>query len=183
MDAQEPTGALPPTGPRDWTDDHVARLLPALPGLDPVVEGAVTRMKRLSVHLRHVRERALADFGLERHEFDTLHRLAGHGGAAAPSVLAAELGLPPVSVTARLDALEERGLLARLPSTADPRRLDAVLTDTGRATWRGTMEVLTREEERLLGVLTPAERAVLDGLLRRVLLAAETPPPAVGGGS
>ncbi|MFJ9827460.1 MarR family winged helix-turn-helix transcriptional regulator [Streptomyces sp. NPDC101160] len=159
--------------PQDWTDGHVARWQPVLPDLDPLVEGAVTRMKKLSVHLRRVREQSLVDFDLERHEFDTLHKLAGRGGSAAPSDLAQDLDLAPASVSGRLDALEKRGFIRRTPSTTDRRRVIVELTASGRETWLGAMDVLGHEEYRLLGVLTPEERATLNDLLRRVMLAAE----------
>ncbi|MFF8607461.1 MarR family winged helix-turn-helix transcriptional regulator [Streptomyces sp. NPDC015346] len=170
----EPTD---PAGPqqRDWTDEHVARWQPVLPGLDPVVEGAVTRMKKLSVHLRRVREQSLLDFDLERHEFDTLHKLAGRGGSAAPSELAQDLDLAPASVTGRLDALEKRGFVRRTPSTTDRRRVVVELTASGRETWLGAMDVLGHEEERLLGVLDKDERVLLNDMLRRVMTAAEKP--------
>ncbi|MGW1028095.1 MarR family winged helix-turn-helix transcriptional regulator [Streptomyces sp. NPDC002577] len=162
-----------PARARDRTDDHVARWLPALPDLDPDIEGAVTRMKKLSVHLRRVREQSLVDFDLERHEFDTLHQLAARGGTAAPSELAADLDLAPASVTGRLDALERRGLVSRTPSKSDRRRVDVVLTKSGRATWLGAMDVLGHEEYRLLGVLSKDERRALSDMLRRIMLVAE----------
>ncbi|MFJ8657975.1 MarR family winged helix-turn-helix transcriptional regulator [Streptomyces sp. NPDC093795] len=164
--------------PRDWTDEHVARWQPVLPGLDPVVEGAVTRMKKLSVHLRRVREQSLVDFDLERHEFDTLHKIAGRGGSAAPSELAQDLDLVPASVSGRLDALEKRGLVRRTQSTADRRRVVVELTAVGRETWLGAMDVLGHEEYRLLGVLAPEERVLLNDLLRRVMVEAESTEPA-----
>lgn len=166
-----------PTEParRDWTDEHVARWQPVLPGLDPVVEGAVTRMKKLSVHLRRVREQSLLDFDLERHEFDTLHKLAGRGGSAAPSELAKDLDLAPASVTGRLDALERRGFIRRTQSTTDRRRVVVELTASGRETWLGAMDVLGHEEYRLLGVLDADERVRLNDMLRRIMVVAEEP--------
>ncbi|MEU8503438.1 MarR family transcriptional regulator [Streptomyces brevispora] len=158
---------------RDWTDGHVERWKPVLPELDPDVEGAVTRMKKLSVHLRRVREQSLVDFDLDRQEFDTLHKLAGRGGKAAPSELAADLDLAPASVTGRLDALERRGFVRRTPSTTDRRRVDVELTAEGRSTWIGAMDVLGNEEERLLGVLDKDERGLLNAMLRRVMVVAE----------
>ncbi|MFF3453087.1 MarR family winged helix-turn-helix transcriptional regulator [Streptomyces sp. NPDC002730] len=166
---------------RDWTDGHVERWRPVLPDLDPDIEGAVTRMKKLSVHLRRVREQSLLDFALERHEFDTLHKLAGRGGKAAPSELAADLDLAPASVTGRLDALDKRGFIRRTPSTTDRRRVDVELTKSGRATWLGAMDVLGDEEYRLLGVLSKDERKQLNDMLRRVMLAAEHPSPTSPG--
>ncbi|MEU9700806.1 MarR family transcriptional regulator [Streptomyces sp. NPDC047981] len=176
MEATEPEPTEPV--PRDWTDEHVARWQPVLPGLDPSVEGAVTRMKKLSVHLRRVREQSLVDFELERHEFDTLHKLAGRGGSAAPSELAQDLDLAPASVTGRLDALERRGFVRRTPSTTDRRKVVVELTAAGRETWLGAMDVLGHEEDRLLGVLDEDERTLLNDLLRRIMLVAEEGPPA-----
>jgi DNA-binding MarR family transcriptional regulator len=159
--------------PRDWTDAHVERWLPLLPDLDPDIEGVATRVKMLTEHLRRVRERSLADFDLHKHEYDTLHSLAGRGGRAAPSELAGDLQMAPASVTGRLDALERRGFVRRTPSAEDRRRVDVELTETGRAAWLGAMDVVGDEEYRLLGVLTPQERRTLSDLLRRVLVVAE----------
>ncbi|MEV5673974.1 MULTISPECIES: MarR family winged helix-turn-helix transcriptional regulator [unclassified Streptomyces] len=158
---------------RDWTDGHVERWRPVLPGLDPEVEGAVTRMKKISVHLRRAREQSLVDLDLDRQEFDTLHKLAGRGGVAAPSELSADLDLAPASVTGRLDALEKRGFVRRTQSTTDRRRVVVELTEAGRSTWRGAMDFLGDEEHRLLGVLDPGERTRLNDMLRRIMVAAE----------
>ncbi len=158
---------------QDWTDGHVARWLPVLPELDPDVEGAVTRMKKLSVHLMRVREQSLVDFDLERHEFDTLHKLAGRSGRATPSELATDLDLRPASVTGRLDALEKRGLVRRTQSTVDRRRVDVELTEDGRATWLGAMDMLGDEETRLMRVLSKEELVRLNSMLRRIMVVAE----------
>ncbi|MFJ9950169.1 MarR family winged helix-turn-helix transcriptional regulator [Kitasatospora sp. NPDC091207] len=163
--------------PRDWTDGHVERWRPVLPHLDPDIEGAVTRMTKLVRHLSRVREQGVADYGLQKHEFDTLHVLAGRGGRAVPSDLRDDLSLAPASVTGRLEALERRGFIVRTPSTEDRRRVDIELTEAGRAAWREALDVVGREERRLLGVLASDERRLLSDLLRRVLLAAEAPGP------
>ncbi|MFI9724279.1 MarR family winged helix-turn-helix transcriptional regulator [Streptomyces sp. NPDC052396] len=162
-----------PDEPHDSIDDHVKRWLPVLPHLDPDIEGAVTRMSKLSRHLVRVREQGVADYGLQKHEFDTLHVLAGRGGRATPTELREDLGLAPASVTGRLEALEQREFVVRTPSTEDRRRVDVELTEAGRAAWRSALDVVGREEHRLLGVLTPDERRQLSDLLRRVLLAQE----------
>jgi DNA-binding MarR family transcriptional regulator len=168
-----PDDASSAGAPQDWTDRHVDRWLPLLPGLDPDIEGAVTRVQALTNHLRRVRERSLADFDLHKHEYDTLHALAGRGGRAVPSELAGDLKMTPGSVTGRLDTLERRGLVRRTPSAQDRRRVDVELTPAGRAAWLGAMDVVGHEEYRLLGTLTADERRTLSDLLRRVLLVAE----------
>jgi DNA-binding MarR family transcriptional regulator len=165
---------------RDWTDGHVERWLPVLPGLDPDIEGAVTRAKALTDHLRRVRERSLVDFGLPKHEHDTLHTLAGRGGHAAPSELAADLKMAPASITGRLDGLEKRGYVRRTHSAADRRRVNVELTEEGRAAWLGALDVVGHEEYRLLGALSAAERRTLSDLLRRVMVVAEAAGDATG---
>ncbi|KJS53073.1 transcriptional regulator [Streptomyces rubellomurinus subsp. indigoferus] len=154
-------------------DGHVDRWQPVLPELDPDIEGAVTRMQRLVRHLGRVREQGVAEHGLHKHEFDTLHVLAGRGGHAAPSDLRTDLNLAPASVTGRLEALERRGYISRTPSTEDRRKVDIVLTDAGRAAWHEALDVVGREEHRLLGVLTVEERRTLSDLLRKVMLVQE----------
>lgn len=161
---------------RDWTDRHIERWLPVLPSLDPDVESVVTRALKLTRHLRRVKERYLTDFEFQRHEFDTLHALAGRRGRATPSELAADLDLAPPSVTARLDALARRGFVRRIPSDTDRRRVDLELTEAGHTAWLDAMEALGHEEQRLLDALDPGERRTLADLLRRVMLVAEQPP-------
>ncbi|MET8628038.1 hypothetical protein ABZW30_30580 [Kitasatospora sp. NPDC004669] len=48
-----------------------------------------------------------------------------------------------------------------------------MLTETGRAAWHEALDVVGREERRLLGVLTEEERRTLSDLLRKVMLAQE----------
>jgi DNA-binding MarR family transcriptional regulator len=162
---------------RDLTDQHVDRWLPVLPDLDPDIEGAVTRAIMLVHHLRRFKERSLVDLDLARHEFDTLHALAGRRGRAVPSELTADLDMAPASVTARLDALQRRGFIRRTPSATDRRRVDIELTEAGHAAWLEAMDVLGHEDHRLLGALDPTERKTLSDLLRRVMIVAEQPAP------
>ncbi|TDD81192.1 MarR family winged helix-turn-helix transcriptional regulator [Actinomadura rubrisoli] len=159
--------------PRDRTDSHVARWTPILPDLDPDIEGAVTRMVFFVEHLKRIREKSLTDFDLQRHEYDTLHGLAGRHGRAAPSELAADLGMAPNSITGRLDALERRGFVRRTPSATDRRRVIVELTEEGRAAWLGAMGGVGHEEYRTLSALDADERRTLSDLLRRIMLRAE----------
>lgn len=158
---------------RDRVDDHVERWTPVVPDLDPDVEGAVVRILKIAGHLRRVRERALADGDLHLHEYDTLHALAGRDGRAAPSRLAADLGIAPNSVTGRLDGLAARGFIRRTPSESDRRRVIVELTEEGREAWRGAMDSQGVEEHRILDALDAAERRQLAGLLRRVMIRAD----------
>lgn len=51
------------------------------------------------------------------------------------------------------------------------------LTASGRETWLGAMDVLGHEEYRLLGVLGPEERDLLNDMLRRIMVEAESGGP------
>ena len=160
---------------RDSVDDHLDRWLPLLPHLDPVVEAVVTRMGFLVKHLRKVKEQGLAEYQLQDFEYSTLQALAARQGRAAPSELVADLKMSPAAMTGRLDALEQRGFVRRQQSTVDRRRVDVELTVAGFDAWRSAMEVVGREERRILATLNPAERERLSALLRRLLVVAESP--------
>ncbi|WP_242883186.1 MarR family winged helix-turn-helix transcriptional regulator [Actinomadura litoris] len=169
----EPEDGGPGGDVRDRTDAHVERWMPIMLDLDPDIEGAVTRMAFFVEHLKRIRERSLSEYGLQRHEYDTLHALAGRHGRAAPSELAADLGMAPNSITGRLDALERRGFVRRTPSATDRRRVVVELTEEGRATWRGAIGGVGHEEERTLNALDAEERRTLSDLLRRIMIRAE----------
>ena len=70
--------------------------------------------------------------------FDVLASLQRLGGTARPLDVAADLRLPPSSVSRRLDRLEEEGWVARhrRVDVADLRAVDVELTRTGRRLWR-----------------------------------------------
>jgi DNA-binding MarR family transcriptional regulator len=165
---------------RDSVDAHNERWVKYLPDLDFDIEGAVTRMAFIVRHLKRTRVAALATLGMHDHEFETLHALIGRDEPyrAGPGELATDLRMSPAAMTGRLDTMEARGLVRRLPSTSDRRKVVVELTDAGLAAWHRAMEVTGREEERILGALSAAERRRLSDLLRRVLIAAETPPPS-----
>ncbi|HEY6597303.1 MAG TPA: MarR family transcriptional regulator [Asanoa sp.] len=162
---------------RDSVDAHNQRWGKLLTDLDFDVEGAVTRMYLITRHLKRNREAVLAAHGLQGFELETIHALAGRDVPyrAGPSELAAELRMSPAAMTGRLDGLEKRGFVRRLPSDTDRRKVDIELTPAGLAAWHEAMDVLGEEEERILGVLSAAERRQLADLLRQVNLAAEDP--------
>jgi DNA-binding MarR family transcriptional regulator len=85
------------------------------------------------------------------------------------------LMMSPAAMTGRLDVLERRGWLRRLPSPTDRRKVVVELTEAGRETWDTAMKELGVEEDRVLGALSPAERRQLANLLRRMLLRVERP--------
>ncbi|MFF5444779.1 MarR family winged helix-turn-helix transcriptional regulator [Streptomyces sp. NPDC012888] len=82
--------------------------------------------------------------------------------------IAERLKCEPSNVTGIVDRLESRGLVARRPDPADRRVKLAAATEEGRETAERLRESLDFAREPLAG-LSPAERALLRDLLRRML--------------
>jgi len=87
---------------------------------------------------RGLDEELRADWDIPLGWFDVLASLQRLGGRARPLDLAADLRLPPSSLSRRLDRLQEEGWVARhrdVPD-ADLRAVEVELTRTGRRLWR-----------------------------------------------
>jgi DNA-binding MarR family transcriptional regulator len=163
---------------QDSVDRHVEHWKREIPDLDPLVEGVITRMQMLLRHLHQTRQATLADtYGLEEHEYATLHFLGGCGPdhRATPSEIAAWHKMSPSGITGRLDALEKRGYIRRLPSPTDRRKVIVELTEEGRQAWRRTFDPQTDEETRVLAALTAEEREQLNDMLRRMMRVVDRP--------
>jgi len=163
---------------QDSVDRHIEHWQREIPELDPLVEGVITRMQMLLRHLHQTRQATLADtYGLEEHEYATLHFLGGCGPdhRATPSEIAAWHKMSPSGITGRLDALEKRGYIRRLPSPTDRRKVIVELTEEGRQAWLSTFDPQTNEEAKVLAVLDPDEREQFNGMLRRMMRAIDRP--------
>ncbi|GAA3474984.1 MarR family winged helix-turn-helix transcriptional regulator [Nonomuraea roseola] len=138
------------------------------------MEAIITRMQLLVKHVRQAKEAALAAVGIQDFEFETLHRLVSRSSRqATPSELAGELMLSPAGMTGRIDTLEKAGLVRRVRSEEDRRRVDVELTDKGHELWAAAMAVRATAEAEMLTVLAPEERETLDELLKRMLISVE----------
>jgi DNA-binding MarR family transcriptional regulator len=171
---------------QDSVDRHIEHWIEEVPDLSPVTEGVITRMQILMRHLQQAKQATLAAHGLESHEYGTLHMLGGCGPdhRATPGEIAAWLHMSPSGITGRLDTLERRGFIRRLPSPADRRKVIVELTEEGRRAWLGALGDEGAEETRLLAALDADEQEHLSGLLRRMLLVIDRPglltPPVSG---
>jgi DNA-binding MarR family transcriptional regulator len=157
---------------KDSVDRHLARWRGKAP-FDEQVEAIVTRMQVLVKHLAHTKEAALREVGMQDFEFETLHRLMARGGSATPSELATDLLLSPAGMTGRLDTLERSDLVRRVRSTEDRRRVDVELTPKGHDLWMDAMTIRAEVEANMVSALAPADQAVLDGLLKKLLVKTE----------
>ena len=162
---------------QDSVDRHIEHWIKEIPDLDPLVEGVTTRMQLLVKHIRQQRESTIEAQGLERFEFETLHMLGGCGpdNRATPTQIATWLHMSPSAITGRIDTLEKRGFVRRLPSPDDRRKVIVELTPAGRRIWHAAGGEQGAEEARLLAALTPQEQQRLAGYLRKMLLLIDRP--------
>lgn len=136
----------------------------------------LSRVSRLSHHLDRARRQAFTDHDLEPWEFDVLAALrrAGSPYELSPGRLIRETLVTSGTMTNRVDRLEARGLVVRLPDPHDRRGVLVRLTHAGRSTVDGAMEGLLRRERDLLAGLTAADQKKLAGLLRHLVVPFET---------
>jgi DNA-binding MarR family transcriptional regulator len=131
----------------------------------------------LAVHHRMFRtvNDAMSECGLSMARTKVLMRLREQG-PTRQSVLAADFGLSPHSITDIVDALERLGLAERRPDATDRRAKLVAITDAGQA----CLDVATGIRERLLtqifGALSEDDRATLLRLLDSLDQAAQQVP-------
>jgi DNA-binding MarR family transcriptional regulator len=112
-----------------------------------------------------------AKSGLQRGEFDVLATLrrSGHPYMLSPTQLYEALMISSGGMTNRLDRLERAGLVERRPDPNDRRGKLIALTDAGRRVVDQLIDGVVAGEERLLSVLTRAEREQLNVLLKKLI--------------
>jgi DNA-binding MarR family transcriptional regulator len=166
--------------PKDEADLHVERWRDHWIDVtfDDEVEALTMRIVALDRHLRHTKQVAVAEAGLQDFEYDTLHRLMIRDtpGRASPGDLARELGVSGAGVTGRLDGLEQRGFVKRTVDPSDRRRVDIEVTRDGAAIWRRAMTPRGHAEDDLASALTRKELVTLNRLLKKLTLHLENPP-------
>jgi DNA-binding MarR family transcriptional regulator len=162
---------------RDITDHLVDRWSELTPGIDAAGLQVTARLSRLGRHVALMEEEAFRAFGLNRGDVGVLGalRVAGPPYRLSPTRLGRGLMLSSAGVTSRLDRLERRGLLRRLPDPDDRRGVIVELTDEGRALVDEAVASHAEVDRRLLARLGDDEIVQLGSLLRKVLEAAEPP--------
>jgi len=145
------------------------------PDLDVFAMGVIGRIKRLSVIVQGRLDTAFAQYGLIRGEFDVLATLrrSGEPFCLAPTALFAALMVTSGTMTHRLQRLEARGLIERLPSADDARSLLVRLTTSGRELIDRAVETHVQNEQCILAVCDREDLELLDQQLSRLLAALE----------
>jgi DNA-binding MarR family transcriptional regulator len=141
------------------------------PDLDPSPMGVIGRLSRLGLWLDRQIAAGLVPFNLEPSEFDVLATLRRQGKPY--ELTAGELMnsamLTSGAITQRIDRLESKGLVERLPDRNDRRVVRVRLKPAGVKLINLAVEGHLENEEHILESLSVKERAQLAALLRRLM--------------
>ena len=161
----------------DSVDRMVAKWAPHLPSIDHEVATIIQRVQKLQRYVRRRMDETLTDVGLSWSEWEVLGqlRLSGEPYRSSPGKLAKHDQLSSGAMTARLDRLEERGFIRRLPDPDDRRGVLVELTESGLDAYFAAVGVQAAKEQAVAHALTKTERAQLNGLLRKLILGFEQP--------
>jgi DNA-binding MarR family transcriptional regulator len=95
----------------------------------------------------------------------------------APGKLARRLELTSGAMTARLDKLEQAGLVRRQPNPDDRRGLRVELTEAGKKAYRQAVGAQAEKEAFVAAALNDGEKDELNALLRRLMVQFERIEP------
>ncbi|HYY45107.1 MAG TPA: MarR family transcriptional regulator [Actinomycetota bacterium] len=161
-----------PATERDDADFHVECTLKRFPDIDPEVEGAVTRVHKLSRYLDRLMADTTTEFGINPGEYRILVRLlSAPERCLSPGQLSTMLLISSGSMTNRLDRLEKAGLVVRKPDPKDRRAVLVELTDTGAETIVAAVSKQGQREAEVFNTLAPKDLARLNDLLRAIMIA------------
>lgn len=162
------------------TPDSVDRLLAEWtrewPELNTAPAGVIGRLGRVSSYLDAGLERRFRPFGLTRAGFDVLAALRRSGAPfrLPQKALMGALMRTSGTTSFRVDRLERAGLVRREADPSDGRNVFVTLTPKGRRLIEKVAPVHLAGEEHALRGLSPAERATLITLLRKLLISLES---------
>src|SRR6266511_958163 len=159
-----------PENPRDHVDEIIDQWRRERPDVNVAPLALVGRLFRV-VHLADAElAPEFAQHGLQPGWFDLLAALrrAGRPYELNPTHLMRTTLLSSSGMTKRLDRMEAAGLIKRRPDPHDRRGTLVRLTRRGKSVIDRAVDTHIRNEERLLGALTAAERRTLDSLLKNL---------------
>lgn len=132
--------------------------------------GVITRVWRAAKILGDERRRTLARLGIDAATLDLLSTLRRRGDpyAMTPAELKRSCLVSAGAITQRVARAEASGLVRATRGTGG-RTVLVELTDAGHRLIEASVERLLGHEERLIDHLSPAERAELTELLRKLL--------------
>jgi len=161
----------------DFTDKLLAKWDSARPDIGVGSLQVTARLARIGPHLARRQEAVFAGFGLSRGEVGMLSalRTAGPPHRLSPTRLGQGLMLSSAGVTSRLDRMERRGFVQRLPDPDDRRGVIVELTASGLEIVDAAVEANSASDRELMQRFDPGEIELLEGLLRKLLAGLESP--------
>ncbi len=116
----------------------------------------------------------LAEHGVSMWGYSVLSAL-DESPVRTQAALAEAIGADKTRIIPTLDELQERGYIERSPDPADRRVRLPAITATGRALKDSVQAQIQRGEERLLSVLSPADRRAFLRALHEMTGVEDTP--------
>lgn len=109
-----------------------------------------------------------ADYDLPMLDWRIINVLHWYGPISA-NAIAQRIAVDKGNVCRAVARLEQRRLILREPDDDDQRVVNLSLTDAGERLFQRINPIARRREEKLLSVLTDAERRALDDILSRLV--------------
>ena len=161
------------------TDDQIDEVLGSWrstrPSIDTGPLEVTGRLSRIGPLLGRRQEAVFSRFGVNRGEVGALSalRVTGPPHRLSPTRLGRGLMLSSAGVTSRIDRLERRGLVRRLPDPDDRRGVIVELTDEGGRLVDEAVAAVAESDRQLLARLDADEIAQLQALLKKLLASLE----------
>jgi DNA-binding MarR family transcriptional regulator len=141
------------------------------PDLDVATMARVARLMEVARALEARIAAHAAEIGVDLAEGDVLFTLrrAGAPYRLSPSALSASLLVSSGTLTSRLDRLERKGLIRRVPHATDRRSTEVELTPAAVKAVDIGIRRHVANEQQMLSALGDREQDQLDRLLRKLL--------------
>jgi DNA-binding MarR family transcriptional regulator len=141
------------------------------PDLDVTTMADVARLLRVAALIDQRISAMATDYGMDRGQGDVLFTLRRSGPPyrLSPGELTANLLVTTGTMTNRIDRLEARGLVRRLPNPDDRRSVVVELTPEAVELVDRAIERHVASEQEMIAPLTERDRAELRRILRKLL--------------
>ncbi|VVE26740.1 MarR family transcriptional regulator [Pandoraea iniqua] len=148
----------------DAVDTILAQWNRERPDLDVAPMAIIGRLKRCAALVQQQLDATFAEFDMSGWEFDMLATLrrAGAPYRLAPTALFSTLMVTSGTMTHRLQRLETRGWITRVPNPEDARSTLVQLTDTGFAQIERAVDAHVANEHHMLAPLSAEALAQID---------------------
>jgi len=129
-------------------------------------------LKHAYHRMSEIGAQVLKPYGVDGREFGVMLALHGQEPASQQQV-AQRMGVDRTTMVAILDALEDKGLVARQPDPHDRRRNVVALTEDGQSVLRKAVEAHDAAEREFLAPLGSRDAERLRAALQKIVLPPE----------